>query len=78
MINKPILSSKLTTTRTIAWLNLPGLPVLPVAPWQDYPRREKGNRPVFTGKNPSFLDIDERPYLIPHRYYQSRLPRNED
>ena len=74
MINKPILSSKLTTTRTIAWLNLHGLPVLPVAPWQDYPRCKKDDRPVFTGKNPSFLDKDGRPHLIPHRYYQSRLP----
>ena len=75
MINKPILSSTLTTAQTIAWLNLQGLPVLPVAPWQDYPRCKKGDRPVFTGKNPSFLDVDGIPHLIPHRYYQSRLPR---
>ena len=75
MINKPILSSTLTTARTIAWLNLQGLPVLPVAPWQDYPRCRKGNRPVFTGKNPSFLGIDGGPHLILHRCYQSRLPR---
>ena len=75
MMNKPILSSTLTTARTIAWLNLQGLPVLPVAPWQDYPRCKKGDRPIFTGKNPSFLGIDGRPHLVPHRCYQSRLPR---
>ena len=34
--------------------------------------------PLFTGKNPSFLDSDGIPYLINHNVYQSRLPNKKE
>ena len=85
MMTKPILSSKTTIARTIAWLNLHGLPVLPVAPLQDsaqFPliRNGKADRtkPAFTGKNPSYLDADGKPHLLPHRHYQTQLPKQSE
>jgi hypothetical protein len=34
--------------------------------------------PLFTGKNPSFLDRHGVPHLINHRQYQSKLPSGSD
>lgn len=64
-----------------------GTPVLPVAPAQPankYPVRLKhgtikrgkdGNPlPAFTGKNPSYLDLDSVPRLINHSAYRDKLP----
>ncbi len=34
--------------------------------------------PLFTGKNPSFLDADGNPHLINHHIYQSRLPSKKE
>ena len=34
--------------------------------------------PLFTGKNPSFLDRQSVPHLINHRQYQSSLPSGSD
>ena len=34
--------------------------------------------PLFTGKNPSFLDADGTPHLINHHIYQSRLPSKKE
>ena len=30
--------------------------------------------PVYTGKNPSYLDSNEQPHLVNHRRYQKQLP----
>ena len=34
--------------------------------------------PLYTGKNPSYLDKDGVPHLINHRQYQNRLPRKKE
>jgi hypothetical protein len=34
--------------------------------------------PLYTGKNPSYLDQDGIPHLINHREYQKRLPNQEE
>jgi hypothetical protein len=34
--------------------------------------------PLYTGKNPSYLDRDGTPHLINHRQYQNRLPRERE
>ncbi|MEA5537078.1 bifunctional DNA primase/polymerase, partial [Crocosphaera sp. XPORK-15E] len=34
--------------------------------------------PLFTGKNPSFLDANGIPHLINHHVYQSRLPSHKE
>ncbi len=78
---------KITRTTTIARLKAMGLPVLPVAPAQDaqqYPAKNRAGeilratdgqpKPMFTGKNPSFLDRDGQLRLIAHRQFQTRLP----
>ena len=64
-----------------------GTSPLPVAPLQDadlYPARDRKGRiivnkdgtfkPLFNGKNPSYLDSDGIPHLIDHRQYQHRQP----
>jgi hypothetical protein len=77
---------------TIAWLQRLGLPVLPVAPKQDpfrYPKRDKsGNleyeedgvtpKPLFTGKNPSYLDRNGTPQIIKHQKYHDKLPTDKE
>jgi hypothetical protein len=83
----PPTNVKITRTTTIARLKAMGLPVLPVAPAQDaqqYPAKSRAGevlreadgqpKPMFTGKNPSFLDRDGQPRLIAHRQFQTRLP----
>jgi hypothetical protein len=34
--------------------------------------------PVFTGKNPSYLDSNGKPHLVNHRQYQNRLPSKKE
>lgn len=34
--------------------------------------------PLFTGKNPSYLDEDGTPHLLNHRQYQNRLPSHSE
>jgi hypothetical protein len=34
--------------------------------------------PLYTGKNPSYLDKDGVPHLVNHRQYQNRLPRKKE
>jgi hypothetical protein len=34
--------------------------------------------PLYTGKNPSFLDSDGIPHLVNHRQYQNRLPSQKE
>jgi hypothetical protein len=34
--------------------------------------------PLFTGKNPSYLDKDGTPHLLNHRQYQNRLPSHSE
>ena len=34
--------------------------------------------PLYTGKNPSYLDKDGVPHLVNHRQYQNRLPREKE
>lgn len=72
---------------TFNWLQVQGLPPLPVAPAQDptrYPARNRDGSlkrdqegalvPAFTGKNPSYVDSRGIPHLIRHTQYQNRLP----
>ncbi|BAY34401.1 hypothetical protein NIES2107_63060 [Nostoc carneum NIES-2107] len=77
---------------TIQWLTENEYPALPVAPLQDpfkYPKKDKkGNieyeedgktpKPKFTGKNPSYLDKNNKPHLILHTQYQKRLPTRSE
>jgi hypothetical protein len=75
----------------IDWLLALGLSPLPVAPAQDaqtYPARDKkgaiifdayGNpKPQFTGKNPSYLDVDGTPHPLSHKPYQKRQPTQKE
>ncbi|MBD2230821.1 bifunctional DNA primase/polymerase [Phormidium tenue] len=72
---------------TFDWLQVQGLPPLPVAPAQDptrYPARNRDGSlkrdkdgvlvPAFTGKNPSYVDSRGIPHLIRHTQYQNRMP----
>jgi hypothetical protein len=34
--------------------------------------------PLYTGKNPSFIDVEGHPHLINHRKYQKRLPKRSE
>ena len=68
------------------------LPPLPVAPRQDpfkYPKKDsKGNIqyqkdgitpiPLFTGKNPSYLDANGIPHLVNHSKYQKIQPTESE
>jgi hypothetical protein len=91
---KPGISPKTLQERseTINWLSTLGLPALPVAPAQDphkYPKRNKKGeieyekdevtpKPLFTGKNPSYLDEYGTPHLINHKAFQKRLPADKE
>lgn len=76
---------------TIDWLVANNFPALPVAPQQEphkYPKRNKNGeieyegdgtpKPLFTGKNPSYLDKGGIPHLINHHKYRERLPTQEE
>jgi len=58
---------------TINWLKENNYPVIPVAPAQDGDLQKQ-----FTGKNPSYLDKDGKPYVIQHSQYQDRLPTENE
>ncbi|MCA1990765.1 MAG: DUF3987 domain-containing protein, partial [Coleofasciculus sp. S288] len=91
--SKPGISPKTLQERaeTINWLTTLGLPPLPVAPAQDphnYPKRNKKGeieyekdgvtpKPLFTGKNPSYLDECGTPHLVNHKEFQKRLPTDK-
>lgn len=91
---KPGISPKTLQERseTINWLKTLGLPALPVAPAQDphnYPKRNKKGeieyekdevtpKPLFSGKNPSYLDANGTPHLVNHQKYQKRLPTDKE
>jgi hypothetical protein len=76
----------------INWLvdnNYPALPVAPVQPAEKYFKRDKKTReperdkegnliPLFTGKNPSYLDRNGVPHLVFHTDYQHRLPTDQE
>lgn len=76
---------------TVEWLQIQGLPALPVAPAfpaELYPRLDKHGqpcrdsegqlRPRFTGKNPSYLDRQGRPHLIRHKRFQDKDPTPQE
>lgn len=43
--------------------------------WQHCPLTDKFEpKPLYTGKNPSYLDRSNKPHLINHQQYQNRLP----
>jgi len=73
--------------------NYPALSVAPAQDPYRYPKvvKGKGNQgdhcpltadlkptPLYTGKNPSYLDADGIPHLINHRQYQNRLPSDKE
>ena len=75
-------------TCAIDWLESNGLPPLPVAPKQDahkYPARDKQGsiiyesdgitpKPLFNGKNPSYLDTQGIPHLVKHSKFRKKKP----
>ncbi|MEM8804440.1 MAG: bifunctional DNA primase/polymerase [Cyanobacteria bacterium P01_G01_bin.38] len=76
---------------TLDWLKSQGLPSLPIAPVQDakqYPARNRDGSlkrdkdgvltPAFTGKNPSYLDVNGIPHLVRHTQYQNRMPTKQE
>ena len=73
--------------------NLPPLPLAPAqAPYQYHKViKSNGSRgehcplnsdikpiPIFTGKNPSYLDEGGKPHLINHQAYQTRMPSQKE
>lgn len=47
--------------------------------WEHCPVNEKLQPlPLFTGKNPSYLDAEGKPHLVNHRQYQKRSPSNKE
>jgi hypothetical protein len=91
LTKKEPLSPQPSLQEKIDWLLALGLSPLPVAPAQDaqtYPLRDKsgavifdadGNpKPQFTGKNPSYLDEDDKPHALSHKPYQNRQPTKKE
>ena len=75
----------------LQWLRDCGLSPLPIAPAQPadqfpqvgadgQPRTDKDGNPLplFTGKNPSYLDKNGTPRIIRHKNYQDCLPTDEE
>lgn len=48
--------------------------------WQHCPLERDTLQPIplFTGKNPSYLDSNGKPHLVNHRQYQNRLPSKKE
>lgn len=48
--------------------------------WQHCPLERETLQPIplFTGKNPSYLDKSGKPHLVNHRQYQNRLPSKKE
>ncbi len=79
-------------SHVIKWLLSHNYPPLPVAPYQNphqYPKRNKKGeieyekdrvtpKPLFAGKNPSYLDTNGTPHLVNHQKYQKRLPTERE
>lgn len=92
MVHAPIKPQTRERQEVIDWLKAHGYPALPVAPAQPAekyfksdkktrePERDKeGNLiPLFTGKNPSYLDGNGVPHLVFHGDYQHRLPTDQE
>lgn len=88
MVYTPLKPQASERETVIEWLKAHGYPALPVAPAQDpfkYSKRNKQGeieyekdgampKPLFTGKNPSYLDRNGIPHLVNHRQYQNSLP----
>jgi Predicted P-loop ATPase and inactivated derivatives len=52
-----------------------GLSPLPVAPYQSEPISKKSQKPIFTGKNPSYLDkANGFPKTVVHKNYSDTIP----
>lgn len=78
--------------KVINWLTENGYPALPVAPAQPadkYPLINKKTgaveldkdinpKPLFTGKNPSYLDKVGVPQVVTHSNYQNKLPTESE
>lgn len=65
-----------TTTATaqrVQWLQSLGCSPLPVAPAQAEPLTKEG-KPLFNGKNPSYLDASGKAHLIKHTQYRETPP----
>ena len=62
-----------TTMQRAAWLASLGCSPLPVAPAQAEPIGKNG-KPLFNGKNPSYLDADGKPHIIKHTQYRENQP----
>ena len=63
------------------------LPVAPAFPAEDYPYKKDGEiayeangrpKPLFSGKNPSFIDKHGVPRCINHTRYRNRMPSSDD
>ncbi len=68
----PLCSPNPLVQQTLVKLLALGCPPLPIAPRRE-PAQPSSN-PWLSGKNPSFLGRDDRPYLVRHRDFQERLP----
>lgn len=53
------------------------LPALPVAPVNN-DILNKNNKPIYTGKNPSYVDEFGNYHIIKHCKYQNQLPSEKD
>lgn len=62
-----------TTAQRAQWLLSLGCSPLPVAPAQAEPVGKNG-KPMFNGKNPSYLDTSGKPHLIRHTQYRDTPP----
>lgn len=54
------------------------LPVAPAFPASEYPDARDPNRPMFNGKNPSYIDENGRPKTVPHSKYRAQLPSESE
>lgn len=82
----------LEVSETVQFLRDRGYPALPVAPEfsaDEYPAKDRSDQPLpdmknggykqaFTGKNPSFLGSNGKPYPVRHSNYQDQLPTDQE
>ena len=57
-------------------LKLSPLPIAPAFPAEQYSNSQ--GKPLFTGKNPSYLDSSGTPHIVAHKKYQKRLPTDTE
>ena len=74
-MNQAIAQTTATVQRA-QWLISLGCSPLPVAPAQAEPQTTDG-KPVFNGKNPSYLDASGKAHLIRHTQYRDTQPNAE-